>query len=152
LLYNVVTLSCLQVIERHPHSMTVPYVPPGQDATVAYGAYDFRFKNTSSGPVLIWSQMVDDTLYMALYGQKQPPRVTWHHKTLSTSKFRTEVRYNPSLPLGTEKEITPGREGVVVQSWLTIETAEGKIIRRDLGISSYLASPRVIEHNKPKRQ
>lgn len=147
LLYNVVILSDLQVVERHPHYMTVPYVPPGQDATVAYGAYDFRFKNTSGGPILIWADMVGDTLYMAVYGQKRPPLVTWHHETLSRSKFWTRVQYNPSLPPGTEREVIPGHEGVVVRSWLTIKTADGKIIRRDLGTDCYRACPRVVERS-----
>ena len=35
-LYNVSILSNMQVIERHSHGMPVPYVPYGQDATVAY--------------------------------------------------------------------------------------------------------------------
>lgn len=133
-LYNVVVLSNLQVVERHPHSMTVPYVPPRQDATVAYGACDFRFKNTSSGPILIWAEMEGDTLYIAFYGRERPPRVTWHHEVLSRSKFWTEVRYNSLLPPGTEREIVPGQEGVTVRSWLTIETGDGRIIRRDLGV------------------
>ena len=36
--YNVAVLSNLKIIERHNHSMPVPYVPYGQDATVAYGS------------------------------------------------------------------------------------------------------------------
>lgn len=148
LLYNVVILSNLQIVERYPHSMTVPYVPPGQDATVAYGTCDFRFKNTGGGPVLIWASMVNDSLYIAFYGQKKPPLITWHHETLSRSKFRTELRFNPSLPPGTEREIIPGHEGVAVRSWLTIETEDGKIARRDLGTNTYQACPRVVEYNR----
>jgi len=144
-LYNVVVLSNLQVVERHPHSMTVPYVPPGQDATVAYGLYDFRFKNTSGGPILIWAEMVGDTLYIAFYGREKPPRVNWHHEILSRSKFWTEVRSNPLLPPGTEKEIVPGQEGIAVRSWLTIETEDGRVVRRDLGVDYYRAGPRVVE-------
>ncbi|WP_238472951.1 VanW family protein [Desulforamulus profundi] len=53
LLYNVATLSDLKVIMRSPHSMTVPYVSPGQDATVFYGVKDFRFINDTEGPVVI---------------------------------------------------------------------------------------------------
>ncbi|MDH7577359.1 MAG: VanW family protein [Bacillota bacterium] len=145
LLYNVAILSDLKIVERHPHYMTVPYVPPGQDATVAYGAYDFRFKNTSGGPILIWADMVGNSLYMAIYGQKKPPLVLWHHETLNRTKFWTKVQYNPSLPPGTEREVIPGYDGVVVRSWLTIKTADGEMIRRDLGTDYYRVCPRVIE-------
>ena len=151
LLYNVVILANLTVVERHPHSMTVPYVPPGQDATVAYGVYDFRFRNTGDGPILIWAEMIGDTLYMAFYGQKRPPPVKWHHETLRRVKFWTEYRYNYSLPPGAEKVILPGQEGVVVHTWLTVEVAKDKVIRRDLGVDQYEPCPRVIERGPPKK-
>ncbi|MEW6173111.1 MAG: VanW family protein [Bacillota bacterium] len=151
LLYNVATLANLRIIERHPHSMTVPYVPPGQDATVAYGVYDFRFQNVNNGPILIWSKMVENTLYIAFYGQKQPPRVTWEHKTISRSPFWTETRHNPLLPPGTEKVVIPGQEGVVVHSWLVTELPDGTKNRQDLGTDFYHACPRVIEIG-PKKQ
>lgn len=150
LLYNVVILANLPVVERHPHSMTVPYVPPGQDATVAYGVCDFRFKNTNSGPILIWSEMIGNTLYIAFYGQKPPPPVKWHHKIIRRSKFSTEYRYNPSLPPGTERVLVTGLEGIVVHTWLTIET-ERNTIRRDLGIDYYQPCPRVVERGPMKK-
>lgn len=52
-LYNAVMNAGLEIIERYPHSSRVPYVAPGKDATVVYGAQDFRFKNNSSYPVII---------------------------------------------------------------------------------------------------
>lgn len=150
LLYNLVILSNQQIVERYPHTMTVPYVPPGQDATVTYGTCDFRFRNTSRGPILIWAEKVGDSLYMAFFGQEQPPQVTWHHQILDRTHFWTEEHNNPSLPPGTEKVVLPGQDGLVVHSWLTIKTADGKTTRRDLGIDSYQPCPRVIEHSVAK--
>ena len=47
-LYNaVLALPALEVTERHEHSNDVPYVKKGKDAAVAYGSYDFKFKNNS---------------------------------------------------------------------------------------------------------
>lgn len=151
-LYNVVTLSDLRVVERHAHSMTVPYVPPGQDATVAFGSFDFKFQNTTAGPILIWSAMVGKTLYIAFYGREKPPVVTWHHETIKRSNFTTVRRYNPSLPPGTETELVPGQEGIVVRSWLTIESADGKITRRNLGTDCYEPGPRVVEYGPAGNQ
>ncbi|MEW6182259.1 MAG: VanW family protein [Bacillota bacterium] len=152
LLYNVSVLSNLRIIERHPHSMTVPYVPPGQDATVSYGVFDFRFQNTNNGPILIWAKMVGDTLYIAFYGQKHPLPVTWEHKTLSRSPFWTETRHNPLLTPGTVKVVLPGQEGVVVHSWLITETADGIKSKQDLGTDFYHPCPRVIEIGPKKVQ
>ena len=49
-LYNAVSqIPDLEVIERHNHSAEVYYVPLGQDAAVAYGGVDFKFKNNLKG-------------------------------------------------------------------------------------------------------
>ncbi|MFZ5633116.1 MAG: VanW family protein [Bacillota bacterium] len=152
MLYNVVTFSDLKVVMRSEHAMIVPYVPPGQDATVCYGVFDFRFMNDTDGPVVIWSQKVGDTLYMALYGRSKPPKVTWQHKVLKRKKCWTEYRLNPSLPPGTEKVAAPGLDGYVIKSWVTIETPDGKITVKEKGISNYDASPRIIERGPRKRK
>lgn len=149
LLYNVTILSNLPVVERHPHSLTVPYVPPGQDATVAYGVYDFRFRNNTQGPILIWAQSAGDTLYMAFYGQKPPPKVTWHHQTLRHIKSWTEYCYNSALPAGSERVVMPGQDGLVVRSWITIEMPGGQVTRKDLGVDYYKPSPRIVEKGPP---
>lgn len=144
-LYNVTTLSDLKVILRSCHSMTVPYVPPGQDATVYYGVKDFSFINNSGGPILIWSKKVDASLYMAIYGQKIPPQVTWHHEVKKKLKYWTLYRSNPNLPPDTEKVIMPGQDGYVVRSWVTVKRLDGTIETKEKGMSWYNASPRIIE-------
>lgn len=144
-LYNVVTFSDLPVIMRSGHSMTVPYVPPGQDATVYYGVKDFQFLNDTEGPILIWSRNIEDTLYVALYGVKSPPEVAWYHKTLKKIDYWTETKYNVSLKPGEEKIIMPGGEGLVVQSWVTITTADGQQTIKQKGKSYYNPSPRIVE-------
>ena len=53
-LYNaVLKLSSLKVVERHTHSKQVYYVPKGKDAAVAYGSYDFKFKNNTGSSIKI---------------------------------------------------------------------------------------------------
>jgi len=150
-LYNVVTFSDLAVIMRSCHSMTVPYVPPGQDATVYYGVKDIRFLNNTDGPVVIWSQKVGDTLYMALYGRHKPPQVTWHHTVQKHLKYWTEYRHNPNLPPSTEKVTAPGQDGFVIKSWVTVKTPDGKVTSKEKGGSWYNASPRIIERG-PRKQ
>lgn len=144
-LYNVAIQSNLQIVERHNHSMIVPYVPAGQDATVYYGARDIKFRNNTSGPVMIWARSVDNTLYMAIYGGQKPPRITWHHQTLETRNTYTIYKKNPSLPKGTQKLILEGYNGYTVKTWLTVEMPDGSVKTRDLGIDVYRPMPRVVE-------
>lgn len=53
-LYNaVLSVPTLNVTERHPHSNKVPYIQSGKDAAVAYGSYDFKFRNNSGNTIKI---------------------------------------------------------------------------------------------------
>ena len=53
-LYNaVLKVPEFEIVERHQHSGKVPYIQPGKDAAVAYGAYDFKFKNNMGNTVKI---------------------------------------------------------------------------------------------------
>ena len=53
-LYNaVLAVPNLTVIERHEHSNYVPYVQKGKDAAVAYGSYDFKFRNDTGNDIKI---------------------------------------------------------------------------------------------------
>ena len=53
-LYNaVLKIPELEIVERHQHSGHVPYVEEGKDAAVAYGSYDFKFKNNTQNVIKI---------------------------------------------------------------------------------------------------
>lgn len=48
-LFNAVrNLEGIEIIERHDHSNKVPYAKTGDDAAVAHGGYDFKFKNNNN--------------------------------------------------------------------------------------------------------
>lgn len=147
-LYNVAILSNLPVVERHPHSMPVPYVPLGQDATVNTGVADIRFKNDRPTPILIWAQGVDNRLYVAFYGQEPAPVVEWHHEILEKYSTRVVYRHNPSLPKGSEKIVVQGMDGALVKSWITIKNGDGTTIVKQLGVDSYKPLPTVVERHK----
>lgn len=137
-LYNVTVLSNLQVVERHAHSMPVPYVPYGQDATVSYGVRDFKFKNNTESPVLIWAQGVGNSLYIGFYGTQKPPVVEWNHKTIKVIKAGEIHRINPALPPDSaEKLLIEGMDGGIVKSWVTIKNPDGTITTKELGKSYY---------------
>lgn len=53
-LYNaVLKIPELEIVERHKHSGHVPYIEEGKDAAVAYGSYDFKFKNNSDAVIKV---------------------------------------------------------------------------------------------------
>lgn len=144
-LYNVVTLGDLKILERHPHGMPVPYVPSGQDATISNSTKDFRFMNNTDGPVLIWADTRENTLYMALYGRTKAPEVIWHHQILRRFPTHTLYRVNKNLKPGEKKVIVPGADGLHVKSWLTVKYPDGRTRQRNLGIDYYRPLPHLVE-------
>ena len=51
--YNAVKNAGLEILERHPHSMPVHYLPLGLDAAISSGSKDMRFRNPWSAPVIL---------------------------------------------------------------------------------------------------
>lgn len=146
-LYNLSVLSNLEIIERHNHSMPVNYVPYGQDATVAYGVKDFIFKNTTDSPILIWSEMIGNRLYMGFYGNEKPPTVTWNHEIKDIKEPSIKYIKNESLKPGETKVVLEGMNGAMVKSSIIITYRDGHYVIKNMGNSYYLPLPRVIEIN-----
>jgi hypothetical protein len=114
----------------------------------AYGAKDFKFKNDTSFPILVWAQGVENTLYIGFYGKTKPPKVQWHHEMLKVYEASKVYRINSNLPAGTEKTILEGMNGGVVKSWLTIENPDGTLRIKNLGKSYYNPMSHIVEKGK----
>lgn len=120
-IYNIAVYGGLTVVERHPHSMIVPYVPPGRDAAIATGYKDVRVRNDYDRPVLVWAELHDTTLFVSLYGDVEAPTVQWHHEELSREPAPLERRPNPALPSGQEQVVFAGYDGRTVRTSITVE-------------------------------
>ncbi|MFD1848438.1 VanW family protein [Oceanobacillus bengalensis] len=66
-LFNAVDLHGIQIVERYAHSRSVPYVPPGRDATVSWWGPDFVFKNLYNEAILIRARAVNGKMIVAIY-------------------------------------------------------------------------------------
>lgn len=71
-LYNAALLANQKIVERHQHIRTVPYVEPGDDATVWFGEKDLRFQNTSGAPIYISYRTTATHAICDLYGKADP--------------------------------------------------------------------------------
>lgn len=145
ILYNLSVLSNLEIVERHNHSMPINYVPYGQDATVAYGVKDLRFKNTTDSNILIWSEMIGNRLYMGFYGNSHAPDVIWNHEKTDITEPSTKYIKNENIPKGEEKVILEGMNGATVKSTVKIIYDKDHYIIKNMGISKYSPLPRLIE-------
>lgn len=146
--YNVAIMCDLQIVSRYCHSLPVPYVPYGQDATVSYGSKDIKFRNNTDYTIMIWAKGVDNTLYIAFYGKKKAPKSEWSHEFLNVTHYKTVYKINPKLPDGTEKIIMEGMDGATIRSSIKYTYPDGTTKERKLGLSSYEPIPLVIEKSK----
>lgn len=145
-LFNAAVLAGLTVLERHPHTMLVAYVPPGQDAALAYPYKDLRLRNDQEGPVVIWAEYRENTLTVALYGSYEPPLVEWGHQVLERLPHGRIRRPRADLPAGYEQVVISGLDGLRLRSWLTMVYPDGRRQARDLGVTLYLPRPEVVEY------
>ena len=154
-IYYAVLHTTLEIVERHAHMYAVEYVPDGMDATVWYGASDFRFQNNTNYPVKIVTESYDKNgsryLTVKIYGTNEdgryavPERVQydWIAPT-------TQYKADPSVPQGTTRvdSVQNAYRGRKAYTYRYIYEADGTLIeRQDLGESSYKMRPTTILYN-----
>lgn len=146
-LYNVVLRAGLPVVERHPHSRPVPYVPLGTDATVGGAGLDLRFRNNLPLPVKIAARVGKDYLTISLYG---PPG---HYRRVGVVSVvegilppPARVLWDYRLPQGKHFLEQQGRSGYQV---VVLRDGEGgpQVVSRDV----YPPLPRVTRAGAEKR-
>lgn len=69
-LYNAALEAGMEILERHPHSLIVRYVPVGRDASVLYGYADMKWRNTLRDPVIVKGGVSGGSLYFMIVGRK----------------------------------------------------------------------------------
>ena len=67
-IYYSVLKADLEVVERYEHQYTPTYVPWGMDATIYWGALDFRFRNNTPYPLRIDASVYDGYVFIDLVG------------------------------------------------------------------------------------
>lgn len=154
-LYNAVVRAGLKVVQRRPHPMTVPYLPPGHDATIAYPYFDLKFRNTTSEPVRIGGEGQGETVRFRLFGVRKGPETRFETKILGKRPFSVVRIKDATLEAGEEKVAQGGLEGVTVHTWIHQKWPDGRETTQDLGVARYRPSPRVIlvgtGHPKPSK-
>lgn len=67
-LYNAVLYANLGIVSRSNHQFVPSYVTASRDATVVYGAIDFKFKNTRDYPIKITCSVSGGIATFNIYG------------------------------------------------------------------------------------
>ena len=69
-LYNAVLYANLEVVERSNHQFVPSYANASRDATVVYGAIDFKFKNNREYPIKITCSVANGIANFKIFGLK----------------------------------------------------------------------------------
>ena len=144
-LFNALMYGNLKIVRRQNHSLTVPYLPAGRDATVDYGNLDLAFKNDSDKPVAISSLWTPGTLTFRVLGTKDPNVEI----KVATSNYKswergTETVVDRSLKPGSRKVLEYGASAHSVDT-IRYVYRNGKLEKKELiSHSSYAGAKRVV--------
>jgi vancomycin resistance protein YoaR len=123
----------LSIIQRSPHSIPIKYVPLGQDAAVAYGVLDLKFRNDFDFPVYIDSKIIGDRVHIYIYGDKNAKNynVSLDSEIIETIPPKEEIIVDKNLAHGTKKVVQQGRTGYKVNTYKSI-IKNGKVVNKTL--------------------
>lgn len=131
-LYNAVLQANLEIVERHNHSFVTSYADPGKDATVVYGALDFKFKNNRKYPIKIVASLNSGVASVSIFGLKE--EVEYNVKIVSNIIERipcaVERIEDPSLPSGMEKTVTAGTNGCRSVTYKYVYAQSGELVSK----------------------
>ena len=132
-LYNALLLANVTILERSHHSIPAKYVKFGQDAAVAYGYMDLKFRNDFDYPIYINSRIAGDRIYFYIYGDRNAKDYTVRidSETIETIAPKEETIVDNGLEPGTKEVVQRGRTGYRVNTYKSI-IRNGKVISKDL--------------------
>ncbi len=132
-LYNAVLRANLDIVDRSNHMFQVGYVPIGTDATVSWGAPDFKFKNSRSYPIKIVATTSNRNVYIKIYGLKESTEYEVEIKSYRTGTvaYKTTYTTDSSLASGQTKVIQSGSNGAKSETYRILKL-NGEVISKTL--------------------
>lgn len=130
-LYNALLKSNLPILERHPHSLPISYVPHGMDATVAYNLVDLKFTNDREKPILLHTEYQKGKIKVMIFATVgEFPEVRLSSKIVEYIQAEQEIIKDPSLPPGRSIVEAKGQRGMIVEVYREI-IMEGNVLSRE---------------------
>ena len=90
-LYNAVVYANLDIVERSNHQFVPSYAGPSRDATVVYGAIDFKFKNNRDYPIKITCSVSGGIANFKIWGLKSDNDYEVQISSRTTGKTSTAI-------------------------------------------------------------
>ena len=142
-LYNAVLRAELEITERHPHSMTVAYVPLSADAAISGTYKDLKFKNNTDYPIYIEGYGNGSTLSFTIWGKetRDPDReISFKNEVLSSTPSKEKEIKDPTLEEGKREVVSKGHTGYKAKLWKIVTENGVQTDKILVNSSSYSAS------------
>lgn len=142
-LYNAVIRAELTIKERHPHSMTVAYVPRSADAAIAGTSKDLKIKNDFDFPIYIEGKANGSSVTFTVYGVDEDPNrtVEFVSETTSVKASSEKTVKDPTLKEGERVLEQAGHTGYTAKLWKIVKV-NGKQTKKEVfNTSTYMATP-----------
>ena len=136
-LYNAVVRADLEISSRRNHSLPVPYVPLGHDATVVYGYIDFQFINDTPYPVYVESVVQGNRVTINLHGKNiKETTVKLFSEVTETIEPKIEFKNDDTLFIDEQKVEREAKRGYRVSTY-KIYFVNDQEIKRELISKDY---------------
>lgn len=144
-LYGAALRANLEIMERHPHQLAVPYVPASQDAAIAQGWEDLKLRNTTLGHLLIRTETGGGAVTFRLYGDlPDDQEVKIESRVLGQRPFPTRLVADGALAPGQQRIKLYGSPGLSSEGYRLVYRG-GVLVKRELlSRDNYLPSTQVV--------
>lgn len=154
-IYNSALYANLETVQRYNHNFIVSYVDPGRDATVSYGALDFKFKNSRNYAIKLKTKALNGILTVEIWGIKEEEEVDIEITSEITDEIMRNTKYIYDSTLGKDEEIvkTQGADGVKSKAYKIVKKNGLILSKTILSEDSYNPMTKVVRTgDKNKKQ
>lgn len=131
-LYNAALKAGQEILECHPHSLQVGYVPPSRDAMVSSSS-DLRFLNMRNHPIHLSIKVAQGSVKAQIYGKKDGYRYE-----ITTSLLQEIPPPAPIVQQGErEKILRQEKKGVRSEAYLEKYFGRQLVERKRLRVDEY---------------
>ena len=151
-LYDSVVLANLEIVERSNHGFVTSYLDAGWDATVVYGAIDFKFKNSRKYPIKIVASVSNGVAEFQIFGKKEEVEYEVDIETKVIASIPFKVRYvnDSTLAAGKTKVLQGGSNGCKVEAYKVLKQNGQEVSRTLLSRDTYNAMEKIIARGTKK--
>ena len=149
-LYGAQLMADLKTVTRTNHSYTIGYLPSGQDATVSYGAIDYKFENNKHFPIKIECIASGGLLKVSILGIKTDSyrEIKLNNQIIETRDFSTVTKEVDTLQPGEQKITQSGQRGMTVNTYKIYYNNGIEEKREFVHKSTYIPMPQIVEQGK----